>query len=261
MIALSAQNVSFSYGERRILSDVSIEVHEGEVVGLLGPNGTGKSTLLGVLAGDLEAHGEVLVYGKPVGEYSRKELARMRSVMQQTNVFPFAYLSRDIVNMGRTCWDTSEQENDAIVEEAMLRAEVSDFADRVVTHLSGGESSRVTFARVLAQCAKIVFLDEPTAALDIAHQERALELCNELVSDKSRAVVAVMHDIQVAAAHCDRIALMSAGRIVALGAPVEVLTSERLSQVYGWPIQVRVLDGGEVVVVPSRRRRKQFGGE
>lgn len=258
MRAVQAKGVCFSYGSRQVLNDVSLSVDEGEIVGLLGPNGTGKSTLLGVLAGDLRAGGDVRLFGREVGAHRRSDLARIRSVMEQASQFPFAYRTWDVVAMGRTCWDSSPREDAAIVERALRAVRIEHLAERDVTRLSGGERARVTLARVLAQEARIVFLDEPTAALDVAHQERTFELCRRLADD-GRAVVAVMHDIQVAAAHCDRIALMDSGRVVATGEPRAVLTAEALSEVYGWPISVERLGAGTVAVLPRRRDEAERG--
>ncbi|MCF2706951.1 heme ABC transporter ATP-binding protein [Arcanobacterium haemolyticum] len=258
--AIEARNLVFGYGERRVIDDVSLEVYPGQIVGLLGPNGTGKSTLLGVLSGDLVAReGCVRIFGKPLEDYGRKELARLRAVMPQASEFPFAYMAHDIVNMGRSCWDTDDQENEAIIREAMDKTDVLGLADRDVTRLSGGEKARVTLARVLAQQAKIVFLDEPTAALDIAHQERTMELCVD-EAEAGKAVVAVMHDIQLAAAYCDVIALMDGGRIVACGSPRDVLTSEMLTSVYSWPIDVSYTLSGDIVVLPGRVKRRAVDG-
>ncbi|WP_182355097.1 heme ABC transporter ATP-binding protein [Flaviflexus huanghaiensis] len=251
-MSVRASGISFSYGVKQILSDVGLEVDAGTVMGLLGPNGAGKSTLLGVLSGDLTPDaGTVELGGRTLASFSRKELARARSVMPQSSEFPFAYLVRDIVAMGRASWDTGDVENDRVIDDAMARTAVMDMQDREITSLSGGESARVTLARVLAQDADIVFLDEPTAALDVSHQERTMSTCTELAAE-GRTVVAVMHDIQLAAAYCDVIALMHRGRIVRVGAPSEVLTSESLSEIYEWPIRVLTLDDGELAILPAR---------
>lgn len=261
---LACRDISFAYGERPILHDISLELRSGEILGLLGPNGTGKSTLLGVLAGDMEpGRGEVDLFGQPLRAYERRELARTRSVMPQSSEFPFSYLVYDIVAMGRSCWDGTEDKDELIIARSMELTEVTSLIDRDVTRLSGGEKARVTLARVLAQEARVVFLDEPTAALDISHQERTMELCVSLAEDGC-GVVAVMHDIQLAAAYCDRIAVMSEGGVANIGTPAEVITSELLTRVYNWPIDVRTLPDGELVILPRRTgvaRRKESRDE
>lgn len=253
-VLLEGRNISFSYGSRPILDNVTLEVRAGEIVGLLGPNGTGKSTLLGVLTGDLiPARGQVELFGRDLASYDRRELARTRSVMPQSSEFPFSYLVYDIVAMGRSCWEDDPEGDEHIIQRSMGHTQVLDLVDRDVTRLSGGEKARVTLARVLAQEARVVFLDEPTAALDISHQERTMELCVDLAEDGC-GVVAVMHDIQLAAAYCDRIAVMSEGGVASIGTPHEVITSELLTRVYNWPIDVMTLPNDDLAIVPKRRR-------
>ncbi|OKL52050.1 heme ABC transporter ATP-binding protein [Buchananella hordeovulneris] len=254
--AVQARDVSFAYGKRQILAGANLAVEFGEVVGLLGPNGAGKSTLVGVLSGDLEAAGgQVEFSGRPLSAYGRQELARIRSVMPQQSTFPFAYFVRDIVAMGRRCWPADAARDEEIVGEAMERTDVAHLADREVTRLSGGEKARVTFARVLTQQAGVVFLDEPTAALDISHQERIMEICRSLAA-QGHAVVAVMHELQLAAAYCDRVALLEQGVVAACGAPREVLTGPTLSRIYDWPIEVMHLADDRLVVLPERKQAR-----
>lgn len=252
-IAVEAHNIVFSYGKNVILHDVSLEVRFGEIVGLLGPNGTGKSTLVGVMAGDAHpSTGRVTYSSTDLTSMTRQQLARTRSVMPQSTDFPFSYLTHDIVAMGRHCWEPNPQVDENIITCSMRMTDVEHFRDREVTRLSGGEKARVTFARVLTQQAGVVFLDEPTAALDIAHQERTMEVCREL-ADQGHAVVAVMHDLQLAGSYCDRIALMEKGRIAAYDVPEQVLTSELLTRVYGWPIEVATVGDGRLVILPQQR--------
>ena len=250
---IRARDVTFCYGERRILDGINLDVQAGEFVGLLGPNGAGKSTLLSVLCGDLEGwQGTVELDGAPLQKLSRPQLALRRSVVPQFSEFPFSYLVHDIVMMGRSPHPRGPDDA-VIVDRAMERTEVTGLVDREVTRLSGGERARVTLARVLAQQEPCVFLDEPTAALDICHQERTMAICHEL-ADAGCAVVAVMHDVALAAACCDRIALLSGGKILAVGPAVEVLTEDNLTTVYRWPIEVVTLPGGELVILPRRAR-------
>ncbi|MDY5272741.1 MAG: heme ABC transporter ATP-binding protein [Arcanobacterium sp.] len=251
MSILEARHVVFRYGKRSILSDVSLCADRGKMIGLLGPNGAGKSTLLKVLSGDLiPSSGTVLIDGLPLASYSRVSLAQMRAVMPQSSTFPFAYLVRDIVAMARTSWDTSREYDEQRVAQALDDTGITHLRERDVTTLSGGEKARVTLARVIAQESTVVFLDEPTAALDIAHQERTMELCRELVA-QGCALVAVMHDISLAAAYCDQLCLLSDGEIAAMGDPSDVLKDDILSTVYHWPISVH-RSGGEWLVQPRR---------
>lgn len=268
--ALVAEHLSFAYGTHRVLHDVSITAQPGRVLGVLGPNGTGKSTLLSLLAGDqAPTSGQVRIGGTSVSSLSWRELAHMRAVMPQNSTFPFAYLVRDLVAMGLgsgngagrgagagqgagagSAAGAGRSADAAIIDAALHAADVTHLQDRDVTRLSGGEQARVTFARVLAQRAGVVLLDEPTAALDISHQQRLLELCR-LLAAGGHTVVAVLHDIQLAGALCDDVVLLRHGRVEAAGTPREVLTSELLTRVYDWPIRVETLGDGTIVVVPT----------
>ena len=215
---LTVDGVSLSVGGRCILQDVSFEVQAGEVVSLIGPNGAGKSTILGVIAGDTKPDsGSVLLKDKPVSEYSYLELARLRALLLQKTQVAFSYLVHEVV--------------------AMARTHTEMMANRDVTTLSGGESGRVHLARIFAQQTPLVLLDEPTAALDIKHQEQTLQMSRELAAEGT-AVLAVLHDLDVAAAYSDRIVLLDRGRVAANGTPAQVCTEERLSRVYQHPIEV-----------------------
>ena len=237
---LTVDGVSLSVGGRRILEDVSFEVRAGEVVSLVGPNGAGKSTILGVIAGDIKPDsGSVLLKDKPVGEYSYLELARLRALLLQKTQVAFSYLVHEVVAMGRTPWRGTKRahEDDAVIEQMMARTHTEMMANRDVTTLSGGESGRVHLARIFVQQTPLVLLDEPTAALDIKHQEQTLQMSRELAAEGT-AVLAVLHDLDVAAAYSDRIVLLDRGRVAANGTPAQVCTEERLSRVYQHPIEV-----------------------
>ncbi|MDN5719983.1 heme ABC transporter ATP-binding protein [Corynebacterium sp.] len=250
-VLLSAQDVVVSLGGRdatEILHGVDLEVHAGEVLGLIGPNGAGKSTLLGVLSGDTTpVSGEVLLAGRPYADYRGREAARVRSVMLQDSRVSFAHLVRDVVEMGRSAWSGAAEpaEKTALVDACLQEVGMFGMQDRDVTTLSGGERARVAFARVMAQQARCMMLDEPTAAMDIGHQERTMRSVRRVAAEGAAAgdpggvgVIVVLHDLNLAARYCDRLALLSDGRVDAVGAPGEVCTSERLSRVYDWPVSV-----------------------
>jgi len=253
-IAYSLRGVGYRIGGATILDDVSLEVPYGRVLALVGPNGAGKSSLLSLLTGDaVPTSGTVELDGRPVHERSARELSRRRAVLLQANQVAFAFTARQVVEMGRTPWlGIGDADDEAVIGEAMAAADVVHLADRVFASLSGGEKARVSLARVLAQQTPVVMLDEPTAALDLRHQEDVLRLARDLAAE-GRAVVVVLHDLSLAAAYADEIAIVHDGRLVAHGRPEAVLTEERIEAVYGTP--VRVIpdpDTGSPVVLPRR---------
>lgn len=254
---LVLEKVCLSFGSRPVLRDVSLSVKPGEVLALIGPNGAGKSTLLSVISGDVSPDsGRVLIAGQEVGSYSSRELARQRAMLLQRTEVAFSYPVRDVVLMGRTPWRGMSQaaDDERIVAESMEKTAVAHMAERDVTRLSGGESGRVHLARVFAQSTPLLLLDEPTAALDILHQEQTLATAREMAA-AGAAVVVVLHDLDVAAAYADRIILLEQGAVVAEGSPQEVCTAERLSRVYRYPIEVLEHPvTGRPLIVPRRGR-------
>lgn len=254
-VLAEADAVRVLLGGRPVLDGVGVRVRAGEVLALVGPNGAGKSTLLGVLAADVPpAEGVVRVHGRPAGEWSAPELALRRAVLPQSASLSFPFPVAQVVRMGRAPWAGGEREaeDDAAVAEAMARTEVAGFAGRPFSALSGGERARVALARVLAQRAPLLLLDEPTAALDLRHQELVLRLCRERAR-AGDAVVVVLHDLALAAAYADRVAVLRAGRIAAEGPPAEVFAEDLLSEVYDQPVEVLPHPRtGALLVVPRR---------
>ncbi|MGW1206542.1 heme ABC transporter ATP-binding protein [Streptomyces cyaneofuscatus] len=238
--AVEAAGVSVRLGGRQVLDAVDIAAHAGEVVALVGPNGAGKSTLLAALAADLApGGGEVLIGGRPATAWTAPELALRRSVLPQSAVLSFPFPVEDVVRMGRAPWAGTEleDEDDTAVAVAMAATEVTRFAARPFSELSGGERARVALARVLAQRAPLMLLDEPTAALDLRHQELVLRICRERAA-AGDAVVVVLHDLGLAAAYADRVAVLHEGRIAVVGPPREIFDGELLGEVYRQPVEV-----------------------
>jgi iron complex transport system ATP-binding protein len=252
-IAISAHGVGVTIDGATILRDVDLAVEHGEVLALVGPNGAGKSTLLSVMSGDLAPTvGSVELGGRHLGTFRHIELARERAVLTQENQLSFPFSVGQVVYMGRSPWTRTPKfdEDDVAVAEAMIAMDVDQLAPRRYTSLSGGEKARVSLARVLAQRTAIVLLDEPTAALDLRHQEDVMRSVRALASTGT-AVLVVVHDLSLAAAYADRIAIVAKGTLVASGPPLEVLTAERVSEVYGLEVEVTIHDG-KPVVVPRR---------
>ena len=174
-------------------------------------------------------------------------------LLQKTQV-AFSYTVREVVAMGRTPWRGTIRidEDEAVIERMMIRTEVAQFAERDITTLSGGESGRAHLARVFAQQTPLLLLDEPTAALDIRHQEQTLKSARDLASEGA-GVLTVLHDLDVAAAYSDRIVLLQQGRVVCVGSPEQVCTAQRLSEVYGYPIEVlKHPVTGRLLILPLR---------
>ncbi|MEU1674861.1 heme ABC transporter ATP-binding protein [Streptomyces roseifaciens] len=243
---------------RTVLDGVDIRVAAGEVLALVGPNGAGKSTLLAALAHDLPAAaGEVRIDGEPAAAWTAAELAVRRAVLPQSAELSFPFPVEEVVRMGRAPWagTPAEDEDDEAVRAAMAAAEVAGFASRPFAALSGGERARVALARVLAQRTPLLLLDEPTAALDLRHQELVLRICRERAA-AGAAVVVVLHDLGLAGAYADRVAVLHGGRIAAEGPPARVFAAELLSRVYAQPVEV--IDHprtGEPLVIPRREVR------
>lgn len=254
-LAVEATGIGVTIDGKRILEDVTIDVRAGEVHALIGPNGAGKSTLLATITGDQAVTtGRIVIAGRPLEAWSTRELARRRAVLLQHNDVFFPFTVQQVVEMGRAPWQRTvlEQDDDAAVAGAIAATDIARFADRQVPSLSGGERARAALARVLAQRTGILLLDEPTAALDLRHQEDVLRLAREAAA-AGDAVIVVLHDLNLAAAYADRISLLQAGRLVTTGSPAEVLTAERVSEVYRHPVEViRHPTTGALIVLPIR---------
>ncbi|MFC4066975.1 heme ABC transporter ATP-binding protein [Actinoplanes subglobosus] len=251
---LQAHAIEVSLGGRRVVDGVHLHVDAGEVVALAGPNGAGKSTLLAALAGDVPAGGRVEIGGREVRAWKPVELARQRSVLPQKAMLSFPFTVGEVVAMGRAPWTGRPEaaDDEDAVAEAMRLTETTGFAARPFPALSGGEQARVALARVLAQRTPVLLLDEPTAALDLRHQELVLRAVRERAAGGA-AVVVVLHDLGLAAAYADRAYVLAAGRVRAEGPPREVFTGELLSDVYQH--EVEVFDHprtGRPMVVPRR---------
>lgn len=252
---LRAQQVLVEAGQRRLLDDINLEIGRGELVMLVGPNGAGKSTLLSTLSGDLTPQqGTVELFGQPLRELRPRRAARMRAVLEQHPRVGFGFLVREVVALGRTPWRNTDasEDDETVVAASMTVTDVLHLEGRDALTLSGGESARMSLARVFAQQTPVLFLDEPSAALDISHSEQLLGQLRALTR-LGHTILVVSHDLDSAASWADRIILLSDGKIVADGAPADVLTAELLSDVYGTGIEVlRHPESGVPIVRPKR---------
>jgi iron complex transport system ATP-binding protein len=232
-VTLELRGVEAAYGTRPVLTEIDLRVGPGEIVALIGPNGAGKSTVLRVASGVLApVAGMVLLGGVQLGRLGTRDRARRIAVVQQDATIPSGLFVREMVALGRTPYlrallgPTSEDRR--AVEWAMAAAGIESLADRFVDELSGGERQRVVLARALAQRPKLLLLDEPTANLDLHHQVAALELVRALAHEDGLAVVAAVHDLQLAALFCDEVVLLREGRVRERGTPEGVFTVAHL---------------------------------
>lgn len=242
------------YGPCPVVTGISFALEKGEWLGLIGANGAGKSSLLKGLVGLLAHDGQREINGCAEADV---ELARSIAYLPQSPLLPPGMTVAEYVLLGRSShlkWYASEGRRDrAAVVEALDRLELTSFADRQVTALSGGEAQRVSLARALAQEAPLLLLDEPTSSLDLGHQVGVLELVDELRLGHDLTVVAAMHDLTSAGRFADRLLLLGGGTALALGQPAEVLTEELLALAYGAEVSLLTAPDGSLVVVPDRR--------
>ncbi len=258
---LSLRNVSFAYGDGLALDDVSLDVGEGEVVGLVGPNGAGKSTMLSIISGVLRpSSGSITLDGVDLLSMKIKHRAKRVAALPQEPISPPGFTVLDLVLMGRNPhvglfrWESRRDVEAAA--RAMEMTRVRGLAQRPLDALSGGERRRAFTAAALAQEAPVLLLDEPTASLDLAHQIGIMDLVSELRQERGRAVLAAIHDLTLAAQYCDRLVLLSEGRVCADGRAEEVLSPETISQTYGAEVSIlRHPAGGTPVVLPVRPPR------
>ncbi|MFC4601992.1 heme ABC transporter ATP-binding protein [Cohnella hongkongensis] len=236
MNMLVAHHIHSCIDNRQILQDISLSVRGGECVGLIGPNGSGKSTLLRTLTGLLPpSSGKLSIADQPLERYTRKQLAKIIGYVPQNTAIDFDFTVRDIVLMGRFPHLPSfgnERELDRLMaQKAMQRTATYHLANRYATELSGGQRQMVLIAKALSQEPRLLLLDEPISALDIRYQLHVLELMRKMAR-QGLAVVAALHDLSLAARFCDRLILLHNGRLLAAGAPAEVLTPAMLQTAY-----------------------------
>jgi iron complex transport system ATP-binding protein len=253
--ALVIRSLGVTLGGRAVLEDVDLVVARGDVVGVVGPNGAGKSTLLGcIYRHTAYRSGQIRVEGQDLRTLPRKHLARLVAAVPQDTSIAFDLTVRDVVAAGRIPhgdgWGWGRADDQEIIDESLRRVQLYDLRDRSVATLSGGERQRALLGRALAQAAPILVLDEPTNHLDLAGQERLLGL----IRGHGGTVVLAIHDLNLAAEHCDRLVVLADGRVVAVGRPEDVLTPELLWTVFG--VRVHVVphpESGRPLVIPRSR--------
>ena len=235
---LTAQDLTLAYEDRIVVDGLDLEIPDGQVTVIVGPNACGKSTLLRALGRLLRPRrGVVLLDGAELAHVSRKQIARTVGVLSQSPTPPEGITVADLVARGRQphqkWWRQWSEDDERATAEALERTATADLAERPVDELSGGQRQRAWIAMALAQDTDLLLLDEPTTYLDIAHQVEVLDLIRQLNHERGRTVVAVLHDLNQAARYADHLVAMKAGRIIAQGAPRDIVTAELVREVFG----------------------------
>ncbi|OEF08455.1 heme ABC transporter ATP-binding protein [Vibrio genomosp. F10] len=240
--AISLSNLSLTLGKKVILDKVSTHINTGELTILLGPNGTGKSSLLKMITGEYPSQGGIEFFDCKSDQWSPQVLAKHLGVLPQSSSLSFNFSAKEVVELGGIPLAESAKRISDIAAKNMRLTDTAHLADRMYPSLSGGEKQRVHFARVLTQLAQseqqtILLLDEPTSALDLSHQHQTLSLAKTLTG-QGAAVVIVMHDLNLAAQYADRVMILNKGNIVADGTPWDVLTKTTIEDVYNFNVTV-----------------------
>ena len=251
---LKVNKIEFAYNSTPVLENISMELDRSEVLGIVGPNGTGKSTLIRCIDHILKPRqGSILLDEDDITKMKRMEIAKKMGYVPQstTRVFPASVI--DTVLMGRRPhlgWKSSEEDMDKVLEILELLG-IVEFAMRDFNEISGGQQQKVLIARALAQEADVLLLDEPTSNLDIRHQLEVMEILKNVVRKNGISAVMAIHDLNLASRYTDRILMMNGGRIFAAGDPASVLTVENIRQVYGVEVLVKS-DGERPYIIPIR---------
>jgi len=240
-VIIKIDNITCKYGGKRddktILEGLSLDIHAAEIIGIIGPNGSGKSTLLKAIAAQLAlAAGSISINDQPLYKWKPKQLAKQLAFVPQDNPMTFAYTVWEIVMMGRyphlDFLESEDEKDREIVRSSMELTNTWELRNRDIQALSGGERQRVVLARALTQKPKILLLDEPITALDVQHQVEILNIIKQLSEQQQVTVICVLHDLNLAARYCERLALIHNRTIHALGSPQQVLTEEHIASVY-----------------------------
>jgi iron complex transport system ATP-binding protein len=238
MRKLEIKDIRLSYNHHAVVEDLSFQLNQGEILGLLGPNGCGKTSVIRAMSRTLALRsGSILLNGKEIGRISRGDLARQIGIVPQSPALPNSFSVLEVVLLGRNphlgLLRNESPSDIAIAKRALEMTGIAALAERKIDELSGGEKQRVSIALVLAQEPEILLLDEPTANLDINYQIEILNLMRNLCRENNLAVLIAIHDLNLAAQYCDRLVMLTRGSLFAEGTPQEVITSKNIWAVYG----------------------------
>lgn len=253
---IQLEEIDFAYGEKILLQDFNAQVQSQDFIGLLGPNGCGKTTLIKLLSGVLRPdRGQILLKEKDLQQWSRKNIARTVAILPQETQLDFPFTAQEVVLMGRSpylgTFQWEQKEDLAIVREAMEQCDCWDLATQDIRELSGGERERVFLARALAQQPEILLLDEPTTHLDLKHQRDTLRLLQRCHQELGLCILTVLHDINFAMQACEKVWVMGAKGLAGEGPPESTLTPELIAEVFSVKVNRVDLSSGRPWIHPD----------
>ncbi|MEK4510109.1 ABC transporter ATP-binding protein [Paenibacillus anaericanus] len=243
---LKIHSLYIRYSDKTIVNDFSINVEEGEVVSIIGPNGSGKSTILKGVTGLIPCKsGQICIANQEANLLNNKQISKLMCMLCQGNVSPVDMTVGELISYGRMphkkWYERMDAEDFEIIEWALMKTGMLNFKDRLVSSLSGGEAQKAWLAMALAQCPKVLLLDEPTTYLDIAHQLEVLDLVRSLNRELKLTVVMVLHDLNHASTYSDKVCVIKKGSVQTYGRPQDVLTQELIRSVYGVETEIEQL--------------------
>lgn len=248
---IQLNNISKTYGQKKVVDNVSIEIPEGKITSFIGPNGAGKSTVLSIMSRLMKMDsGSVLIEGRAIEEWKKDDLAKKISILKQSNNISLKLTIRELVSFGRFPYSKGNltEEDDKYIDEAINYMQLKDIEDKYIDELSGGQRQRAYIAMVIAQNTDYVFLDEPLNNLDMKHSVEIMKILRKLCNDLSKTVVIVIHDINFASCYSDYIAALKDGKVVKYGNTDEIVNKESLEEVYDMNIDVKNVDGRKICI-------------
>src|SRR6056297_357707 len=261
---ITVKNLNYSINKIKILNDINFSVTKGEFISIIGPNGAGKTTLMKCISDNLKYSGTVFLKEKNIKEFTKEEKAKIISVVPQEYALPFNFRVKDVIKMGRNPYrktnkENTKEDNKNLVYKAMIDTDTYKLKDRFYNSLSGGEKQRVITARALAQNTDIVYLDEVTSSLDMHHELEIIELIYRINRERSKTIVSIMHDLNMASRFSDRILFLNNGEIVDYNIPEKVFNYDNLSKAYNMEMIIKnnkLLNYKEVIPIRVNRNIK-----
>ena len=248
---IEIKNINKSYGDKKVVDNVSFNIEEGKITSFIGPNGAGKSTVLSIIARLMDADsGEVFIDGKELRKWNSKELSKKLSILKQSNNLNIRLTIRELVSFGRFpyCEGKLKKEDEKIVDNAIEYMKLTDIQDKYLDELSGGQKQRAYIAMIVAQDTDYILLDEPLNNLDMKHSVEMMKLLRKMVNDLKKTIIIVIHDINFASCYSDNIVALKNGKLVDHSETDEIITKESLSKIYDMEFDIREVNDNKICI-------------